>query len=152
MAKAHSYVITKKNNKTENEALDYLLNADDRFFRLDKADRKHVMEVFRLAPSFSRAFDLVLYTGKGMKRVIDLGKDDVVLVELKTTKKRLPENPKGFFFGATENEFKLARRLGDKYRFCFVSLHPESKSFILLNYPELKERIRHSRIQHNINL
>jgi len=152
MAKAHSYTITKKNNKTENEAIDYLLSVDDRFFALDRQDRKHVMEMFGLDSSFSRAFDLVLYTGRGKKKVIELGVDDVILVELKTTQKKHPENPRGFFFGATENEFKLARKLGDKYKFCFVSLHPESRSFALLTLSELEKLIRTNRTQYQINL
>ena len=54
--------------------------------------------------------------------------DEVTLVELKCTQTYLPENPKGFFFGATQNEFDFGERLGDKFRFCFVCLNPGSLS------------------------
>ena len=74
------------------------------------------------------------------------------LVELKTTRKYLPESPKGFFFGATENEFKLAAELGDRYHFCFVCLHPDSLGYSLLGLSELEPMIRTKRTQYQINL
>ncbi|GCF82072.1 hypothetical protein BKL48_25215 [Bacillus cereus] len=48
---------------------------------------------------------------------------EITLIELKTTKKEVPNNSLGFFFGVTENEFELARLLGNQYKFCFVCLH-----------------------------
>lgn len=57
--------------------------------------------------------------------------ESIILVKLKTTKKHLPENPRGFIFGATEKEFKLGELLGDKFRFCFV--FPKRETTIL--YP-----------------
>jgi hypothetical protein len=76
----------------------------------------------------------------------------MILVELKTTKKYLPNNPRGFFFGATENEFNFGEILGDKFRFCFVSLHEKGSSFALLTIEELDLIIRNKRIQYQINL
>jgi hypothetical protein len=73
-------------------------------------------------------------------------------VELKTTKKYLPESPKGFFFGATENEFNFGKALGDKFRFCFVCLNERSPSHAMLTVDELELLIRTRRIQFQINL
>lgn len=78
--------------------------------------------------------------------------EDIILVELKTTKKYLPDNPKGFFFGATENEFNFGELLGEKFRFCFVCLNENSLSISLQTIPELEKRIRNKRIQFQINL
>ena len=78
--------------------------------------------------------------------------EDIILVELKTTKKYLPENPKGFFFGATENEFNFGKILGDRFRFCFVSLNEKLQSYVLLTIEELEIKIRNRRIQYQINL
>ena len=78
--------------------------------------------------------------------------EDIILVELKTTKKYLPENPKGFFFGATENEFNFGKILGSRFRFCFVSLNEKGSSFAFLTLGELEERIKNRRIQYQINL
>ena len=112
------------------------------------------MELLGIEKRFSRAFDLVLIPGHtNIEKVIDLNKtSEVILVELKTTKKKLENNPRGFFFGATENEFDLARKFEDKFRFCFVSLHPESKSYKLLTLKELNEIIKTKRVQYQINL
>lgn len=150
MAQDHSYSITRKNNRTESEAVAYLLMVNKGFINPDKVGRKQIMARLGLDHSFSRAFDLVLLDdGKSLEDVAD---QDLVLVELKTTKKKLPENPRGFFFGATENELNLARKLGDRYKFCFVSLHPESKSYKLLSLEQLSKIIRTKRTQFQINL
>lgn len=67
-------------------------------------------------------------------------------------KKKLVNNPRGFFFGATENEFNLAKKFEAKFRFCFVSLHPESRSYKLLTLSELNSIIKTKRVQYQINL
>ena len=154
MASAHSYGGTKKNNKTEYEAIAYLLKCDPRYNHLDKEGRKRVMEVLGLDKRFLRAFDLVLVKGWTDKdSLLSLtDKEDITLVELKTTKKHLPNNPSGFFFGATENEFKLAELMGDRYKFCFISLHPDSCSHALLTLQELEKRMKAKRVQYQINL
>lgn len=154
MAKAHSYVITAKNNRTENEAIEYLTSVDSRFLLPSKEDRKAILELLNLEKSFARAFDLVIVEGHEARegKIEITNPDTITLIELKTTKKKLPNNPKGFFFGATKNEFDLAKKMGGRYMFCFVSLHPESKSFSLLTLEELESLIRTSRIQYQINL
>ncbi len=154
MGATHSYTITVDNNKTEKEGLDYLLSADSRFINPSKASRALILETLGLEKKFSRAFDLLIIEGHtNNERDVPLQKPaNITLVELKTTKKKLPDNPKGFFFGATENEFTLARKLGDNYKFCFVSLHKESRSHALLTLSELERRITTKRVQYQINL
>lgn len=78
--------------------------------------------------------------------------DDITLIELKTTKKKLINLPSGFFFGATESEFALATQLGNQYKFCFISLHIESSNYVLLTLEELNKIIKTKRIQYQINL
>lgn len=154
MASDRSYGITLENNKTENAALTYLLASDARFINPTKASRKLLMDRLGLDRKFSRAFDLVMVKGHTNKEeLVDIvDPKDITLIELKTTKKKLADNPHGFFFGATENEFDLARLLGDSFRFCFVSLHPESKSHVLLSLQDLESMIKTKRVQYQINL
>jgi len=152
MAGKYSYTITRRNNRTESEAVQYLLGENKQFIALDAIGRKKVIEIFKIEKTFSRAFDIVLFEGKGKKIISESNKIRMILVELKTTKKKLVNNPRGFFFGATENEFKLAKKLGNRYRFCFVSLHPESRSSKLLTLSELEKIIRTKRTQYQINL
>ncbi|WP_282136231.1 hypothetical protein [Seonamhaeicola maritimus] len=154
MGREHSYTITLDNNNSEKEAIQFLINSDKNFINPDKESRKLIMELLGIEKKFSRAFDLVLIPGyTNIEKVIDLNQSsEVILVELKTTKKKLENNPQGFFFGATENEFDLARKFEDKFRFCFVSLHPESKSYKLLTLKELNAIIKTKRVQYQINL
>ena len=151
MAGVGSYTSTLRNNGTESEGLAFLFAQDPKFIRLDKSGRKRMLELFDLAPTFSRAFDCVFFTGDGLKPISEMSREEVILVELKTTKKKLLDNPKGFFFGATHNEFDLAKKLGDRYRFCFISLHPESLSYKLLSLAEVNKIIRTKRLQYQIN-
>jgi hypothetical protein len=109
--------------------------------------------MFNLNSSFYRAFDLIYIKNSKDNNSITIDDiDNIIFVELKTTKKYLPNNPHGFFFGATKNEFDLAEKLGEKYKFCFVSLHENSLSYSLLTIPELEDMIKTKRIQYQINL
>ncbi len=152
MAHEHSYGATIKNNKTENLAVDFLLLSDNRFRQPTKEDRKELLIRLGLPTTFARAFDLVLLPSADCVEILHVPLDEIILIELKTTQKKLPENPNGFFFGATQNEFNLADKLGEQYRFCFISLHPESKSFALLTSKELTLKIKTKRLQYQINL
>ncbi len=154
MANNHSYTITLDNNKSEKEALSFLLESDVNFLNPDKESRKIIMEMLAIDKKYARAFDLILIPGHtNLEQVIQLNKiEDIILIELKTTKKKLMNLPSGFFFGATESEFTLAKQLGSQYQFCFVSLHNESKKFVLLTLDELNKIIKTKRIQYQINL
>ena len=78
--------------------------------------------------------------------------EGIELLEIKATKKKLPNLPYGFFFGATKNEFDLGELLGDRYRFCLVCLHPDTLGFVTLTPSELDPLVRSKRIQYQINL
>ncbi len=154
MASEHSYSITLSNNRTEKAAIDYVMAQDPHLWAPTPSSRRLILDGLGLPQTFSRAFDLVRVrepfdtdSGLSAEEI-----DSITLVELKTTKKYLPELPKGFFFGATENEFDLARELGDSYQFCFVCLHPESMGYRLVTLAELEPLIRTKRTQYQINL
>ena len=83
--------------------------------------------------------------------------EQIVLVEMKTTKKPIKDATlAGFFFGATQREYDLAAKLGDKFRFAFVVLNSANaygKPFaVLLTLSELEHRTRSKRIQYQVNL
>jgi len=151
MVTDHSYIATVGNNKTEASAVQFLLKSDPRFVVPDREQRKEILKRFDLPMTFSRAFDLV-YLPEGVSSIVICPIRDLVLVELKTTQKKLVNNPDGFFFGATENEFHLADTLGAQYMFCFVSLHAESIGYVMLSSAELNNRIKTKRLQYQINI
>lgn len=154
MASDKSYSITLSNNRTERAAIDYLLAAESSYWWPSPASRKHILALLGLPSTFSRAFDLVRVSEPIVSQsgLTAADADAIGLVELKTTRKHLPDLPTGFFFGATQNEFDLAERLGDRYQFCFVCLHPESTGHCLLTLAELEAKIRTKRVQYQINL
>lgn len=151
-----SFVITLSNNITEKEGIKHLVANNNGFFEVDKNSKKKILSLLQLDSKYSRAFDLIhipnLDNVKFDQNSIEAHLDDIILVELKTTKKYLPQNPKGFFFGATENEFNFAEQLGDRFKFCFVSLYKNSVSFSMLSLSELQGIIKNKRIQFQINL
>jgi hypothetical protein len=151
-----SFTITRKNNATEKEGIQYMESLGQGFFFVNKDERKRILELLEQPKNFSRSFDMVriprLAEADLSIAAIETHIDEVTLIELKCTRAFLPNNPKGFFFGATQNEFDFGERLGDKFRFCFVCLNPESLSHAMLSVPELEKIIRTRRIQYQINL
>ena len=97
MASEHSYTITLNNNRTEKAAIDYLLAADPRLWLPSKDSRKHILAELGLDTKFARAFDMVLVEGEIVRgiRASCRRRRQNRLVELKTTRKRLPDIPRG---------------------------------------------------------
>jgi hypothetical protein len=156
MSRKHSFVITISNNITEKEGVNYLIDNYTGFFKIDRATKKELLDALNVSHKFLQAFDLI-YVPEYIGKIVEEGfivtnLENIILIELKTTKKYLPQNPKGFFFGATENEFKFGEILGDKFRFCFVCLNEMSPSYSLMTVQKLEEIIRNRRIQFQINL
>jgi hypothetical protein len=156
MSRKHSFVLTLSNNVTEKEGVNYLIENYTGFFKIDLATKKELLDLLKIEHRFLQAFDLI-YVPEMVGKVVNTNflqtyLEDIILVELKTTKKYLPENPKGFFFGATENEFNFGKILGDRFRFCFVSMNEKGSSFSLQTIEELEVRIKNKRIQYQINL
>ena len=156
MSRKHSFILTISNNVTEKEGINYLIDNYTGFFKIDLTTKKELLELLKIDYRYLQAFDLIYVPnmiGKEVNSVfLQTYLEDIILVELKTTKKYLPENPKGFFFGATENEFNFGKILGSRFRFCFVSIHEKGSSFSLQTIEELEARIKNRRIQYQINL
>ncbi len=156
MSRKHSFVLTLKNNVTEKEGVNYLFENYTGFFKIDLEIKKQLLDLLKIEHRYLQAFDLIYIpdmVGKEISTdVLETYLEDIILVELKTTKKYLPENPKGFFFGATENEFNFGNILGDRFRFCFVSMNEKGSSYALQTLEELEARIKNRRIQYQINL
>ena len=151
-----SFTITWKNNATEKEGIQYMECLGLGFFFVNKDERQRILELLEQPKNYSRSFDMIhipRLAGADLSiKTIETHIDEVTLIELKCTRALLPNNPKGFFFGATQNEFDFGERLGNKFRFCFVSLNPLSLSHALLSVSELEQIIRTRRIQYQINL
>lgn len=156
MSRKHSFILTLSNNVTEKEGVNYLIENYTGFFKIDLLTKKKILDLLQIEHRFLQSFDMIYipdFVGKEIDGdEIETYLEDMILVELKTTKKYLPNNPKGFFFGATENEFNFGEILGEKFRFCFVSLHEKGSSYALLTIEELELIIRNKRIQYQINL
>jgi hypothetical protein len=156
MSRKHSFTLTLSNNVTEKEGVNFLIENYTGFFKIDLATKKELLDLLEIEHRYLQAFDLIYISDMVGKEVnssfLQTYLEDIILVELKTTKKYLPENPKGFFFGATENEFNFGKILGDRFRFCFVSLNEKGSSYSLQTLEELEARIKNRRIQYQINL
>lgn len=156
MSRKKSFVLTLSNNITEKEGVNFLMENHTGFFKIDLATKKELLDLLKIDHRFLQAFDLIYVPDMVGKEVnstfLNTFLEDIILVELKTTKKYLPENPKGFFFGATENEFNFGKILGDRFRFCFVSMNEKGSSYSLLTIQDLEKIIKNKRIQFQINL
>jgi hypothetical protein len=150
MASIKSYTITLSNNQTESGARQLLAQLDPGFLIPSRKGVQQILKVLGLDRGFSRAFDLIYVPSRDHIKSEEaiIAENNFILVELKTTKKRLTNNP----YGATKNEFDLAEKMGDRYKFCFISLHHESSSYALVTLEELRKLIKTQRIQYQINI
>lgn len=158
MGREASYGRTKLNNAKEDTALSVLL-ADPCYQRPDAKARKQILRLLDAEEFSSRAFDLIktaspspLLTETNAHETIDA----LTLIEVKATQAPIVDtNLHGFFFGATENEYRLAARLGTRYLFAFVVLNPPPPTapfHVLLTLAEVEERTKTRRIQYQVNL
>lgn len=156
MSRKHSFTLTLSNNITEKEGVLFLLDNHTGFFKIDLNVKKELLDLLQIERRYLQSFDLIYIPDMVGKTInsenLKTFLEDIIFVELKTTKKYLPDNPKGFFFGATENEFNFGKLLGNRFLFCFVTLNEKAPSFILLSIKELEKKIRNKRIQYQINL
>ncbi len=111
MSRKHSFTLTLSNNITEKEGVAFLLDNHTGFFKIDLDMKKKLLDLLKIERRYLQSFDLIYIPGM-IGKTINSGflttyVEDIIFVELKTTKKYLPNNPKGFFFGATENEFNF---------------------------------------------
>jgi len=140
----------EKNRKTEKDSLQYLAEAMPGFYVPTIDEKKQLLSLLGVSHRFTKAFNGILMHVSKFSAVSKAA--DFDLIETKTTEEYLPNLPKGFFFGMTENEEMLLKVLEDKYFLCFVSLNEESRGHSLVGWTALRTLIRTKRIQYQINL
>jgi len=150
---------SRRNSGTQNEGLKFLLG-DRRFQRIDPATKRRILALLPASGDFGiQTFDAVMTQAPAEPIAtdnIDRLFADVTLIEMKSTQKPIRNSAlNGFFFGATEREYKMAEALGDKYKFAFVVLNSDNdygEPFaVLLTLPELQARTRTPRVQFQVN-
>jgi hypothetical protein len=148
------------NSRSESAALQ-LLRRDARFQIPDVATKKLILEMMGAPPDVTyRTFDAVMTpTPVPALTVSTLADhvDQLIVIEVKATRKKIRNVAlNGFFFGATEREYRLAEALGDRFRFAFVVLATDNDYgrpfFVLLTLDQLNKRTRTKRIQYQVNL
>lgn len=150
---------SEKRYGTETDGLSVLLE-DKRMQALDLATKKRILELLMVSGAFKpQSFDAVM-TNEPLPRLtidnIDEHIDSVTLVEMKTTRSPIRNAAlNNFFFGATDNEFQMAKALKSRYVFAFVVINDTNEYgrpfFVLLTLEQLQARTRNSRIQYQIN-
>ena len=144
---------------TETDGLSVLLE-DKRMQALDLPTKKRILELLMVSGAFKpQSFDAVMTAEPAEPLTIDNLEDHMhhlTLVEMKTTRAAIRNAAlNNFFFGATDNEFQMAKALKSKYVFAFVVINDDNDYgrpfFVLLTLEQLQARTRNSRIQYQIN-
>jgi hypothetical protein len=147
------------NKKTEKEGISLLLR-DPRFQIVTSATKSRILELIGKKGTFgTRSFDLVMTESPAPPITVDNVAEflpNLTLVEMKTTKGAVSDQSlSGFFFGATEREYAMAKALGSQYCFAFVVLNATNvfgKPFaVLLDLDEVEQRTRGLRVQFQVN-
>ena len=150
---------SKSNQGVQKAGLSLLLT-DGRFQVADLATKRRILELIGKSDRFgAQTFDAVM-TPEPAPPITAENVDglfgDLRLIEMKTTKKPIQDDSlQGFFFGATEREYDMARTLGPRYLFAFVvlnSFNAYGKPFaVLLTLDEVERRTRSRRVQYQVN-
>ena len=144
---------------TEIDGLSVLLE-DKRMQALDLSTKKRILELLMVSGAFKpQTFDAVMTTSPSPPLTVDNVEEylaSLTLVEMKTTRAPIKNAAlNSFFFGATDNEFQMAKALKNKYVFAFVVINDTNDYgrpfFVLLTLEQLQARTRTSRIQYQIN-
>jgi hypothetical protein len=154
---------SKRNRGVEKAGLQDVLLCDQRFQAPTTETKKAILKGLGLADTKlygPQSFDAIMLPRAELlveEANLSLYLDKIILVEMKTTKKPIKDaSLAGFFFGATQREYDLAEKLGDRFRFAFVVLNSQNiygKPFaVLLTLQELEQRTRTKRIQYQVNL
>jgi hypothetical protein len=154
---------SKRNRVVEKAGLQDVLLKDPRFQAPSTETKKALLKALGLGDTKlygPQSFDAIMLpqaTEPIDETTLPRYLEQIVLVEMKTTKKPIKDAAlAGFFFGATQREYDLAAKLGDKFRFAFVVLNSANaygKPFaVLLTLSELEHRTRAKRIQYQVNL
>lgn len=159
MLPGSKFTKSKSNSGTEKEGMGLLL-VDRRFQRVDLLTKRRILELIGTSTAFGiQTFDAVM-TPEPVEEInvynIDRLHKGLRLIEMKTTKKPIRDQAlEGFFFGATEREYEMARTLGDRYLFAFVvlnSVNDYGRPFaVLLTLDEVERRTHKRRIQYQVN-
>jgi hypothetical protein len=159
VAAGSKFTKSKSNSGTEKEGPGLLLS-DARFQVPKLATKRRILEMIGKTEAFGiQTFDAIMTPEPAppiTAETVDGLFPTLRLIEMKTTRKRIrDESLLGFFFGATEREYDMARTLGDRYLFAFIVLNDTNdygRPFaVLLPLDEVERRTQKRRIQYQVN-
>ena len=132
-------------NQTAKRAAQILLRTNSAFV-VPTAQQKRLLLVEFARRNFvvyGKAFDVVKLLGTtNLDDAADIERnlDKIVLCEIKSSRRKLPADFKGYFFALTTAELLVAQNL--KHRFKFILVNSATGSYIELTLQELFARAR----------
>lgn len=132
-------------NQTAKKAVQVLLRSDSAYV-MPTAKQKRLLLVEFARQNFvvyGKAFDVVKLAGAvnlDDAAEIERNLNKIVLCEIKSSSRKLPEDFRGYFFALTTAELLVAQNL--KKRFKFILVNTATGSYIELTLQELFRRAR----------
>jgi hypothetical protein len=132
-------------NQTAKKAAQILLKSGSGFVVPTARQKRLLLVEFakRNLVVYGKAFDVVKLAGSvdlDASADIERNLDKIVLCEIKSSNKKLPEDFRGYFFALTTAELLVAQNLKHRYRFIFVNTI--TGAYIELTLQELFGRAR----------
>ena len=140
-------------NELEESAFAVLSNLLPGFYVPDREQKRQVRDQLNISHHLRCAFDALLLKVASFGNITS--PSDFVLVEIKVTRKYLPDlhkDPAGFFFGMTENEEMLLKVFGANAVLCLCSINPQSEGYFLADWDTFQGLNMNKRIQYQINI
>ncbi len=132
-------------NQTAKKAAQILLRSNSGYFVPSAEQKRRLLVEFarKNLVVYGKTFDVVRLSARvDLDDIADIGRnlDKIVLCEIKSSNRVLPEDFKGYFFALTTAELLVAQNLKDRYRFIFVNTG--TGAFMELTLQEIFGRAR----------
>jgi hypothetical protein len=132
-------------NQTAKKAAQILLRSNSGFV-VPTAKQKRLLLIEFARQNlvlYGKAFDVVKLVGTvNLNDAVEIGRniDKIVLCEIKSSSRKLPEDFRGYFFALTTAELLVAQNLKHRYRFILVNTTTEA--YLELTLQEMFGRAR----------
>jgi hypothetical protein len=132
-------------HQTAKRAAQILLRYKAGFVVPSKSQKKLLLVEFarRGFVVYGKAFDIIKLSGEvDLDDAGDIERNinNIVLCEIKSTGRRLPESFKGYFFALTTAELLVAQNLKERYK--FVLVNTATRGYVEMTLQELFARAR----------
>jgi hypothetical protein len=131
-------------------ARQYLVSLGQGFHEVNSSAKDQIRKHFNIQPGCYDLIRLAVQRESPLKVLTDGELQEIKLVEVKSTRRMLEPDFRGYFFSLQYAEQLVAQKLGDRYQFAFVAVLPDRCFHDILRWQDIWARARAIHMQWSI--